>query len=332
MRVAGLASAVIVAAIAAGMLAFLLVDGGDAPARSLALTTPTPRPSQVPPTPLPSTWLAGLSAVHGDAQPLLISCLDRSNDGVLGPADGIDPAIRIRLDDTACTDPELHADYYTGAPSDSAAYACGARERPLLIVAIASAGSDLLEPAEGESLGLIDIINALQARAAANGIATSLIISASAIFGAAQPQTAMEQWLTAEVRSRLDGLPCLRAVLIGHSHGGATVTSVTAALDDRYAARMLGVLIDRTIALYDRPATEMPSQTQLLNFFQVNEGWHGERIDAPNVANFDETGERAPVAPSDGGGGLAIVSHKTLDDSRGVQQRVVDAITTWLER
>ncbi|HEY8172349.1 MAG TPA: alpha/beta fold hydrolase, partial [Dehalococcoidia bacterium] len=177
----------------------------------------------------------------------------------------------------------------------------------------------------------IDIINTLQSRARNDGIATSLIVSVSAVFGAEQPQTSMEHWVEAEVRSRLDGLPCQRVVLIGHSHGGATVTSVTAALDARYAPRMLGVLIDRTIALYDRPATEMPSRTQLLNFFQVNEGWHGERIDAPNVANFDETTERAPVAPSDGGGGLAIVSHKTLDDSRGVQQRIVDGVMTWVQ-
>jgi hypothetical protein len=104
---------------------------------------------------------------------------------------------------------------------------------------------------------------------------------------------------------------------------------VAAALDARYADRMLGVLIDRTVALYDRPATEMPALTRLLNFFQLNEGWHGVPIDQPNVENIDESDERAPVAPSDGGGGLAIVSHKTLDDAVAVQQQAVEKSVSW---
>jgi len=37
----------------------------------------------------------------------------------------------------------------------------------------------------------------------------------------------------------------------------------------------------------------------------------------------------APVAPSDGGGGPALVTHKTLDDASAVQQRIVDEILRW---
>jgi hypothetical protein len=36
------------------------------------------------------------------------------------------------------------------------------------------------------------------------------------------------------------------------------------------------------------------------------------------------------VAPSDGGGGLALVSHKTLDDAPRVQQQIEDAVMAWL--
>jgi hypothetical protein len=90
------------------------------------------------------------------------------------------------------------------------------------------------------------------------------------------------------------------------------------------------VLIDRTNVLYDRPATEIPSLIPLLNVFQTNEGWHGNVYGSDNIANVDESTERAPIAPSDGGGdGLALVSHKTLDDSLPVQQRIVDAVMTW---
>lgn len=332
MRVTGLALAVVAAAVASGFILFFAIEGADAPARTLTFTTPTPRPSEVAPTPIPATWLEGIEEVHGDAEPLLISCFDENGDLRLDAADAAGPsAFEVELiEGEACLDPERHADFWAGAPSSPEYFECDRGLQPLLIVAIASAGSDLLEPAEGESLGVIDIINALQARVRENGLGTWLIISTAAIFGAEQPQTSMERWLAREISGRLDSVPCMRAVMIGHSHGGATVTSITAALDDAYADRMLGVLLDRTVALYDRPASEMPSRTQLLNFFQLNEGWHGERIDAPNVANFDESAERAPVAPSDGGGGLAAVTHKTLDDSRGVQQRVVDAIMAWV--
>ena len=125
-------------------------------------------------------------------------------------------------------------------------------------------------------------------------------------------------------------MPCLRTVLVGHSHGGVTVTSIATALEDRFPGRMFGAVIDRTIALYDRDAEELPVATPLLNLFQLNEGWHGVAIDLPNITNVDESGERAPVAPSDGGGGLALVSHKTLDDAAAVQQRVVDGVIAWL--
>jgi hypothetical protein len=70
----------------------------------------------------------------------------------------------------------------------------------------------------------------------------------------------------------------------------------------------------------------------LLNEFQTNEGWHGNVYGQANIINADESGERAPVAPSDGGGGLALVSHKTLDDSVAVQGRIEDAVMAWLTR
>ena len=87
----------------------------------------------------------------------------------------------------------------------------------------------------------------------ANGdVASSVIVATAAIFGAQQPQTAMEQWLGAKVRDRLASHDCLRVALVGHSHGGVTVTTIGAALEQEFPGRLLIIPVDRTAALYDR--------------------------------------------------------------------------------
>ena len=333
MRVLG---AALVALIAVGAVVVLLLAftsrRTQAPELANGLPPHTATPPAATPTPLPRTWPAGLRMAT-TGTPELISCLDTNHDGRIDATDGPQFAgLDIRLvPGEACAGPGQHADFFAGSPSDPAGYAFGAARPPLLVVAIASAGSDLLQPSMGESMGVLDIVNELQARAAAAGISTLPVLSTSAVFGAAMPQTSMERWIEHDVTSRLAALPCLRVALIGHSHGGVTVSSVTAALDGRFAGRMYGVMLDRTTALYDRPATEMPTKTPLLNVFQTNEGWHGGPIDQPNVTNVDASRDMAPIAPSDGGGGPALVSHKTLDDAPAVQRRVVDAVMAWAE-
>jgi len=321
-------------AVASALVVYLVfAGGGDRGGRSAAvLPVHSPTPVVATATPEPPTWLAGLRGANG-GEAMLVSCLDANHDSRLNGADGprlsgLDIAL---VPGQACVDPAHHGDFYASPPSNVASYGCDAPKPPLLIVAVAGADTNLLDTHSSESLGLLDIINAVQERAAAAGIASQLILASSAVDGAEPAQTSMERWLAHYLEGRLRDMACLRAALVGHSHGGVTVTSVTAALDDRYAARMLGVLIDRTTALYDRNATEFPSRTRLLNYFQLNEGWHGEPLDLANVTNFDESSARAPVAPSDGGGGLALVSHKTLDDAAEVQQRIEDAVMAWAE-
>ncbi|MHB8377009.1 MAG: alpha/beta fold hydrolase [Dehalococcoidia bacterium] len=327
MRIAG---AALVALVAIGAVVVLLLAFTAGSTQAPELPSHTATPPAATPTPLPRTWPSGLR-IPTTGTPELISCLDTDHDGRIDATDGPQFAgLDIRLvPGEACVDPSQHADFFAGSPSDPAGYSCSAPRPPLLIVAVASAGSDILEPSMGESMGVLDIVNELQARAATAGISTLPVLSTSAVFGADKPQTRMEQWIEHDVARRLDALPCLRVALIGHSHGGVTVTSVTAALDGRYAGRMFGVMLDRTTALYDRPATEMPVKTPLLNVYQTNEGWHGVPIDQPNVMNVDASREVAPIAPSDGGGGPALVSHKTLDDAPAVQRRVVDAVMAW---
>ncbi len=333
MRSLGLVALFSLAVVAAVVL-FTVFPRSSPTADTASAGLPSVTPSPVPPepTPEPRSWLAGLKmSRHGIATQ--VSCLDLNSDGIVDAADGdeftgLDIPI---IEGAGCNDAAHHADYYVGDPSNADTYQCDAAAAPVLIVAIASAGSDLLDTTEGESLGVLDIVNALQARLTAAGTASVPVLSASVVFGADQPQTRNEEWIEHQVSNRLDDMPCLRAVMIGHSHGGVTVTSVATELEDGYFGRIYGVLIDRTNVLYDRPATEIPSLIPLLNVFQTNEGWHGNVLGPDNIANFDESAERAPIAPSDGGGGgPALVSHKTLDDSLPVQQRIVDAVMTWL--
>lgn len=332
MKVLGLAAGfLIILASAAVLFSVLPRSSPTADTVSAGIPARTPLPATPQPTPMPRTWIDGLAASRSGTA-TLISCLDTNGDGRVSAADDAElEGINIPLVAAeSCVNPADHRDFYVGDAPDAAGYSCAAATPPALIVAIGSAGTDLFKPSAGESLGVLQTVNGLQTRAYDAGIATTPVLSAAAILSADEPQTRMEQWLERDITSRLEAMPCLRAVLIGHSHGGVTVTSVTAALESQYAGRVFGVLIDRTTALYDREAVEMPLTIPLLNVFQINEGWHGSYIDQPNVTNIDDSAERAPVAPSDGGGGLALVSHKTLDDAPRVQQQIEDAVMAWL--
>jgi hypothetical protein len=332
-RLAGLGISVFAATFAALVLFVVFTDGGDAPDDGAAvIATATLPPAEPTASPVPTTWLEALGEPDEAPPAVLVSCADSSSDGELSADDAgvpLAPGASIALaPELACVDPDEHADFYQGVPFSARARACDGLT-PVQIVLAASAGSDLLQPREGESLGLIAIAKQMREAIAADGGEASVMVAMSAIFGADPPQTSMEAWLAAHVRTVLDDVPCARAVIVGHSHGGVTATAAAVALEGAYGDRILVVLIDRSAVLYDRVAEEMPQRARVLNFFQLNEGWHGVPIEQPNVENIDESDERAPVAPSDGGGGLAIVSHKTLDDALEVQQQVVEKSVAW---
>lgn len=299
-------------------------SGGAAPAVSIqVIASPTPAP-----TPIPRTWLEGFRAPHPGA-PVQLSCLDADGDELLtADDDSRFEGLEIALDpEKACVDSAGRADFYV---TDNGPIDCATTTYPAgLIVLVGGGGTDLLQGSEGESLGLLKMRNDVQpAREAGAYIQT--IISASAIFGAVPPQGSMERYLTAEIGRRLEAAPCLRAVVIGHSHGGVVVTAVLAALEDRFADRLFGVLIDRSAALYGGDPVAMPQRAHLLNVFQLNEGWHGVAIDQPNVENLDESALYAPLAPSDGGTGSGRVSHKTLDDAIDAQAQIEYRVVAWM--
>jgi pimeloyl-ACP methyl ester carboxylesterase len=291
------------------------------PERQAAAATRVPGP-----TPIPATWLDGLQRSAGGLA-VDLSCFDPDANAVL---DGRDfPAFQglsIPLDRAeACSRPD-HRDYYAGPPDGP--FDCDGPP-PLLVVAVGGGGTELTRPLLGESLGLLDITNGLQARAAEAGVASAPVLTTGAIDAADAPQTRMGELIGAQVARAMDELPCLRTAILGHSHGGVTVTGVAAALDARYGDRLYAVVLDRSNALYDRPNERWPARTPVLNVYQSNQGWHGVPVDLPNVINADESAAIAPRDPSEGDFTQARVNHLTLDDSPAVQRRVVDAVMAW---
>ncbi len=330
MRIAGYLVSFIAGIVCAGVIFAVLSDSTSAPETASFVAGAASTPMPPTPTPIPENWIAGLEAPRGPTPPLLLSCLDSNDDGRLNAGDGswffadLDVAL---VRDPGCGFTEHGADFYESALL--ASFNCDRAHRPLFLIVIAGGGSDLLDASEGDSLGLLDMTNELVRRAAAADMPLTLTLASGAIVGAEMPQTNLEQMLAGYIGNRLTLVPCARAALIGHSHGGVTVSSVSAMLEDGFTDRLLGILVDRSNILYDRPAENYPARVPLLNFFQTNEGWHGVAVDLPNVTNYDQSREIAPIAPADGGGGPAIVTHRSLDDSPAVQERIVEALLTW---
>jgi hypothetical protein len=330
MRFAGYLVSFIAGIICAGVIFAALSDSTSAPETASVVAGAASTPVPPTATPIPENWVEGLQAPRGPTPPLLLSCLDSNDDARLNASDGswFFANLDITLErEHSCGFTEHGADFYESALLSS--FNCKRAHRPLFLVVIAGGGSDLLDASEGDSLGLLDVTNELVSRARAIDMPLTLTLASGAIVGAAMPQTNLEQMLANYIGNRLTLVPCSRAVLIGHSHGGVTVSSVTAMLEERFADRLLGILVDRSNILYDRPAENYPARVPLLNFFQTNEGWHGVAVDLPNVTNYDESREMAPIALHDGGGGNAIVTHRSLDDSPAVQEHILEALLAW---
>lgn len=288
------------------------------------ISSPTPAP-----TPVPATWLSGLDEPP-PGEPLQLSCLDSDDDGRLTGDDSARFAgLDLVLDPgEECSHAATHADFY----ADERAVDCESGGRVLLLVVVGGGGTDLLQASEGESIGMLKVVDAVQARLDEAHVGMRLVLASPAIFGGEPPQGTMERYLAADVARRLDAAPCLEAAIVGHSHGGVTVTAVLTAIESRFPDRLYGILLDRSAVLYDGDPDAMPSEAPLLNIYQLNEGWHGVPIEQANVTNVDESPEYAPFAPSDEAVGSGRVSHKTLDDATAVQQRLSDVVVAWAER
>jgi hypothetical protein len=203
---------------------------------------------------------------------------------------------------------------------------CAGGARPVLLVGVGGGIKDLKE--KSEAAGIRSVIDGLQKSYDAKKVDTIAVIAGPAMVGAAQPNLAMEQWMTNAVRTYFDRYPCIRAVLVGHSHGGITVDVVAAALEGRYATRFIDVVeLDRAEFAYSGDLQSKPKQAHVFSIFESSSGELSgvPYLDAPNAEVWDATHELGPEK-GDKGGALKQVTHTTIDNSASVKQRIIDDV------
>ena len=203
---------------------------------------------------------------------------------------------------------------------------CANNARPVLLVGVGGGVKDLKD--KGVAAGIRGIIDGLQKSYDARGVDTIAVIAGPAMSGAMQPNTAMEAWMTNAVRVYFERYPCIRAVLVGHSHGGVTVDVVAARLEDRYADRFIDVVeLDRSEFVYLGDTRSKPRQAHVFSIFETtSDALKGvPYLGAPNAELWDASNELGP-ANGDKGGPLKPVTHTTIDNSQAVKRRIIDDV------
>lgn len=279
-----------------------------------------------------------------------LACLDKNGDHRLNQADAADVSsvpdfdgdrkrdaadaafftgIDIPLDPTAQADvckkssaagPEYEVAHGYFEPSN---VSCTAGARPVLLVGVGGGVTDLTD--KGDAAGVRSIIDGIQRAYNARHIDTIAVIAGAAMQGAAQANVAMEQWMTNAVRVYFDRYPCLRAVLLGYSHGGVTVDVMAAHLEDKYPGRLIDVVeLDRAEFAYVGDTQSKPHQAHVFSIFETRSGILSgvPYAGAPNAELWDATDQLAPER-GDKGGPLKPVIHTTIDNSESVKQRIV---------
>jgi len=280
-----------------------------------------------------------------------VACLDVNGDNRVDAADAVDPAkvpdfngdrqhdardaaflqgIDIPLDPDrdrrGCGKPSGKTPEYEVAHGyfDPADVSCGGGAKPVLIVGVGGGVVNLRD--SDDAAGVRSIVDGLLKAYDDEGIETIAVISGPAITGATQLHGAMEQWLTHAVQVYLDRYPCIRALLLGHSHGAVTTDVVTAHLEGKYADRIIeDIDIDRVDALYTGDTRSRPKLVHVFNIFQTTSpgALRGGPYDSPNAENWDASSAQAPKR-GDKGGPLAPVDHTTIDNSKAVKQRIIE--------
>ncbi len=199
---------------------------------------------------------------------------------------------------------------------------CDSGKKPVLLVGVGGGVVNLKD--REDAAGVRSMIDGLQQAFQDRGTQTIAVLAGPAIAGGQNIHTAMELWMTHAVNVYLDRYPCLRVVLLGHSHGADTVDVVAAHLEANYAARIIEVVdVDRVTTLYIGDTQSRPTTAHVLNIFERNGGvLQGSPYDSPNAENWDASDQ---LGPSDGdkGGALRPVNHTTIDNSDAVKKRIV---------
>jgi hypothetical protein len=282
-----------------------------------------------------------------------LACLDKNGDHRLNSGDATDLAsvpdfngdrkhgaddaafftgIDIELDPAAQADvcsksspigPEYEVAHGYFEPAN---VSCANNARPVLLVGVGGGIKDLTD--KGQAAGVRSVIDGLQKSYDARGVDTIAVIAGPAMSGAVQPNSAMEAWMTNAVRVYFDRYPCIRAVLVGHSHGGVTVDVIAAHLEDRYAARFIDVVeLDRNEYFYSGDTTSKPTQAHVFSIYETTSDiLKGvPYLGAPNAELWDASHELGPEN-GDKGGALKPVTHTTIDNSQAVKLRIIDDV------
>jgi hypothetical protein len=282
-----------------------------------------------------------------------LACLDKNGDFRLNQADAADASsvpdfngdrshdkndaafftgIDIALDPAAQSDlcgrsatlgPEYEVAHGYFEPSN---VSCAGDARPVLLVGVGGGVKDLKD--KGQAAGVRSVIDGLQKAYKSRRIDTIAVIAGPALFGALEANTAMEQWMTNAVRIYFDRYPCIRAVLVGHSHGAVTSDVVAALLENTYPGRIIeDVELDRSEFAYGGDTRSKPKQVHVLSIFESTSGALSgvPYTDAPNAELWDASGELGPEN-GDKGGAMKPVTHTTIDNAPSVKQRIINDV------
>lgn len=252
---------------------------------------------------------------------------DGANDGDDASfVNGIDIQLNAAAKGDACTEGSKRLPEYLVAHDffSRAEVSCGSDDRAVLVLGIAGGVGNLQD--DDDAAGVRDIVDALLRAYEGEEYDTIGIVAGSAFYGAENAHTAMEEWLVNAATVHLERFPCLELVTVGFSHGGVTAEVMATRLEAAYGDRILAtVVLDRVDEFYNGDLASMPATSLLINVFQTSDGFAGDRVNAPNVLNFDASGE---FAPRDGheGGPMEPVRHVTLDNSKSVRQWIVNVV------
>ena len=227
--------------------------------------------------------------------------------------EGLNIALDPNFDTSSCEDGSKYPEYLVAhgyfSPSD---VSCDDGEAVLLI-GVGGGVQDLRD--KGDASGVRAMIDALQKEYDRRDVQTIGVISGQSAVGAVNAHDAMQAWLANVVRVYSQRYPCLRTVLVGHSHGGVTVEAVAASLEQGLGERIVVVVdVDRIEDLYVGGMAR-PSAVQVFNIYETNDpafatGPH----EAPNFENWDASAEEQ--------GGDPVV-HTSIDNAEGVRERIV---------
>ena len=240
---------------------------------------------------------------------------------------GIDIALDPKRQGEACAAGSQRAPEYLVAHGllESSDVDCSGSRRAVLLVGVGGGAANLRQ--KEDAAGVRSMIDALQTAYDDRGVQTIGVIAGPAIAGGANVHTAMEEWMTHAVRVYLERFPCLRVLLLGHSHGAITADVIAARLESEYASRIAEVVdVDRVETLYIGDTASRPRAVRVFNVYETNDvALPGAAYDAPNVANWNASNE---MAPRDGKAGDPLIkaNHTTIDNSKSVRDAIVGEV------